>query len=107
MWQLGCAASMLAATWSKEVAVVMPAVLLLYDWVFLQSSPGETLRRRGFVHLLVVLAALRLVWAALPAAVGPSEEAIAKGAEVSAGFGLPPNMRPNRPWRSAMATRLP
>lgn len=49
-WYVGCIAAGLAATLCKEVAIVLPLVMLWYDRAFLASSWAEILRKRWWVY---------------------------------------------------------
>jgi tetratricopeptide (TPR) repeat protein len=50
----------------KEVMAVAPLTLLLYDRTFLAESWREVLRRRGPVHLALLLLLVFPVWTSLP-----------------------------------------
>jgi len=45
-WLAGCVAACAAAMASKESAVVLPLVILAYDWCFVAGAPTEILGRR-------------------------------------------------------------
>lgn len=52
-WQTSTVVFLLLAVGTKEVAIVAPVVLLLYDRVFLAESWQEILRRRMWLHLAI------------------------------------------------------
>jgi len=53
-WYLGCVAFGFAATLCKEVAVVLPFVLLWYDLAFVRESWITTIRRRWLVYVMLL-----------------------------------------------------
>jgi tetratricopeptide (TPR) repeat protein len=61
-WLLGSAVATAAAMASKENAVVLPLLILAYDWLFVPADPGpdtatqwaRDLRGRGWYYLLLV-----------------------------------------------------
>ena len=61
-WLLGSAAATAAAMASKENAVVLPLLILAYDWLFVPAEPGpdtaghwaRDFRDRGWYYLLLV-----------------------------------------------------
>jgi tetratricopeptide (TPR) repeat protein len=76
-WLLGSAAAAAAAMASKENAVVLPLLILVYDWLFVPAEPGpdtspnwaRNIRGRGWYYLLlgatwVILAGMLLIQAA-------------------------------------------
>jgi len=80
-WGVACVAAALLGSWCKQVIVVLPVVLLAYDWVMLRGEPLNTwVKRRG-----VTIAALFVVSGWLAArSVG-----VATDETSSAGFVLP------------------
>lgn len=57
-WRAAAIAFFFCALASKEVAVVLPIILLAYDWIVLDADPGD--RRRRLWRLYVPLIALVL-----------------------------------------------
>ncbi|MCC6681557.1 MAG: tetratricopeptide repeat protein [Phycisphaeraceae bacterium] len=81
LWAIACVAAALLATWSKEVAIVLPGVLLAYDWVMLRpGSLKAWLRRRGALTAALCLVSAWLMLRSLGTATQEGS---------SAGFGLP------------------
>ena len=77
---------------SKQVAVVLPVVVLLYDRGFLAGTVVEAIRRRWAVYVLLGASSLILIGFAVAAAV------TGDGEEASAGFG----MQRLTPWGYAL-----
>ncbi len=100
-WSGGVLICTLLGVGCKQVMVVTPVLLVLYDRIFVAGSWGPMLRRRGVLHALVLLVVLPLVLLNLPV-VGPAlshawprsaasasaPTSIRQSDEVSAGFGM-------------------
>lgn len=78
-WMAAAVAAGLLSMASKQVAVVLPAVALLYDRAFLARGVAEPLRRRWPVYAALGAGALALI---------ASEVTFEAAEEASAGFGM-------------------
>ncbi|QDS91046.1 cellulose synthase subunit BcsC [Rosistilla ulvae] len=63
-WYAAAVASCWLGAFTKEVMVTAPVVALLYDRIFLSRSWLTVLRRRGWVHAMMLPSSIYLVWAA-------------------------------------------
>jgi len=89
-WFLAAVAFSLAGMLTKEVMVVVPVVVLLYDWCLTRDSLRDLLRKRGLLYVLLALTTLPLFL------LGSAE------GDASAGFG----METLAPWQYALSQPL-
>ncbi|MFO0819754.1 MAG: tetratricopeptide repeat protein [Pirellulales bacterium] len=79
LWMSACVFASVLATFSKEVAIVLPVVAVAFDRIYLATNWRELLRRRGALH--GAMAAVS-VWA-----VYLSRTLLDQNSGISAGFG--------------------
>jgi tetratricopeptide (TPR) repeat protein len=53
-WYIGAVVALALAAGCKEMGLVLPVLVLLYEWVFLARTPSELRRRLGWYALLSV-----------------------------------------------------
>lgn len=75
-WYIAAIVAAWLSCMSKQVAVVLPVVMLLYDRAFLAGTVAAALRRRGWVYALITVGPLVLIASA----------GLGAGEDASAGF---------------------
>jgi len=54
LWYAGCILMAILGTGSKEIFIILPVLLLSFDWFFLAQGAWHTLRKRLPLHLLIM-----------------------------------------------------
>lgn len=80
-WTAGAVLACWLALATKEVAITLPAIVLLYDRTFVAGSFVRAISHRWFVHGLLWAGAAGLLWAAFGPASSPAAQP-----EATAGF---------------------
>ncbi|HTN73828.1 MAG TPA: hypothetical protein VL096_01225, partial [Pirellulaceae bacterium] len=87
VWYVGAVASFGLSLLSKEVAIVAPVVVLLYDRMFLAKSWAEVVNRRWGLYLAFVPGMFWLL-SMLSGSLAPALDADATATDSAVGFGL-------------------